>query len=472
MFPSNPELIVVASAAPQAGVQPAAFAADNQNLQNVLADFGARLLPIFPRPFPPQEDRLMFQPPDAGVQEQQFCSVQAAPESFDELLQRLLNETNVLAAYIKPPAKPPLWIEQEEEAASTAAAAGAAPAAPTGNFEANQSYLDPAPRGIDARHAWGRPGGRGEGIRVIDIEGAWRFTHEDLIQNQGGLIAGTQSPDLGWRNHGTAVVGVIGGDHNGFGVTGICPEAYVRAISIFGGVGSAGAIKRAADALGVGDIILIELHRPGPDASGYGQDGYIPVEWWPDDFAAIRYATSRGVLVVEAAGNGSRDLDAPVFAARPTGFPPTWTTPFSLANPQSGAILVGAGAPPPGTHGRNHGVDRSRLGFSNWGSRVDCQGWGREVTTTGYGDLQGGNEDVWYTDEFSGTSSASPIVVGALGCIQGALKAARSPSLNSATAIHLLRTTGTPQQGDPARPVTQRIGNRPDLRAAFASLGI
>src|SRR3712207_7066620 len=46
-----------------------------------------------------------------------------------------------------------------------------------------------------------------------------------------------------------------------------------------------------------------------------------------------------------------------------------------------------------------------------------------EVTSTGYGDLQGGaNRDEWYIDEFSGTSSASPIIVGAIGCVQGILR--------------------------------------------------
>ena len=38
------------------------------------------------------------------------------------------------------------------------------------------------------------------------------------------------------------------------------------------------------------------------------------------------------------------------------------------------------------------------------------QGWGWEVTSTGYGDLQGGSDkNRWYTDQFNGTSSASPI---------------------------------------------------------------
>ena len=133
---------------------------------------------------------------------------------------------------------------------------------------------------------------------------------------------------------------------------------------------------------------------------------------------------------------------------------------------------MGAGAPPPGTHGQNWGVDRSRLDFSNYGARVDCQGWGREVTTTGYGDLQGGVENLYYTDRFSGTSSASPIVVGAVGCMQGALRAANRPLLTPATARNILRTTGSPQQDEPGRPATQRIGNRPNLRQAFGQLGL
>ena len=34
----------------------------------------------------------------------------------------------------------------------------------------------------------------------------------------------------------------------------------------------------------------------------------------------------------------------------------------------------------------------------------------------------------------------------------------------------MLRTTGSPQQDAPGRPATQRIGQRPDIRAAVASL--
>jgi peptidoglycan hydrolase-like protein with peptidoglycan-binding domain len=238
----------------------------------------------------------------------------------------------------------------------------------------------------------------------------------------------------------------------------------VGASSFVNSTSSARTIREAADRLRAGDIILLEIHRPGPNSTGSGQFGFIAIEWWPDDFAAIRYAVNKGIIVVEAAGNGFQNLDDAIYNTPQFGFPASWRNPFDIANPSSQAVVVGAGAPPPGTHGSNHGADRSRLGFSNYGNRVDCQGWGREVTSAGYGNLQGGEREVWYTETFSGTSSASPIVVGALGCVQGVLKAQNAPLLTPADAINLVRTTGSPQQDEPGRPKTQRIGNRPDLR--------
>jgi hypothetical protein len=185
------------------------------------------------------------------------------------------------------------------------------------------------------------------------------------------------------------------------------------------------------------------------------------VEWWPDDYLAIRYAVERGIVVVEAAGNGSQNLDDAVYDTARPGFPAWWRNPFRRTALDSGAVIVGAGAPPSG----NQGPDRSRLDFSNFGACVDAQGWGREVVSTGYGNLQGGtNVDLWYTDTFSGTSSASPIVVGALTCTQGVLRAHGRPRLSPARARELLRVTGSPQQAATGRPVTQRIGNRPNLR--------
>jgi hypothetical protein len=337
----------------------------------------------------------------------------------------------------------------------------------TPDFTEQQGYLDAAPGGIDARYAWTVPGGTGIGVQIIDIEGAWQFTHEDLLQNQGGVAGGTpgaiQKDELVWRNQGTNTIGVIGADHNGLGVSGICPDAGVRGVS-FGGQTSAKAIRQAADLLNPGDILLVEVQRRGP------QGAPIPLEWWENEFQAIRYAVDKGVIVVEVAGDGDADLDDPIYETPQDDFPSEWKNPFNRANRDSGAIVVGAGAPPSG----KYGPDRSRLSHtnmsSNWGSMVDAQGWGRQVATTGGhadrpGDLRGGDsEDQWYTSRYFGTYSAAAIVAGALGCVQGVLRAHGRTPLTPARAREELQVTGSPQQDAPDRPASQRIGNRPDLR--------
>jgi hypothetical protein len=420
------------------------------------------------------DDARFGEMPDLSI----FYHVDAPEERLDELAAKLAKQPTIEAAYVKPPlelavVEADVDVRPSRAAVSTLinnmqpAMVDAPPATPS--FVARQIYLDAAPAGIDARYAWTLSGGGGAGVQVIDCEWGWQFTHEDLRQNLGGLVAGTGSADT---NHGTAVLGEISGDRNTIGITGIAPDAQISAVAF--SMPSATAIRTAADRLRPGDIMLLEIHRPGPRLNFAARDdqrGYIAIEWWPDDWAAIRYATSRGVIVVEAAGNGAENLDDAIYNTRPAGFPTTWSNPFNRANPQCGAVIVGAGAPPPGTHSRDWGPDRSRLDFSNYGACIDAQGWGREVTTTGYGDLQGGaNADIWYTDQFAGTSSASPIVVGALACVQGVLRALGRIPLTPARARDVLRTTGSPQQAAPARPATQRIGNRPNLRQMIANV--
>jgi hypothetical protein len=478
------ELVIVAH--PEAGLRVVEGAvasvtgADVASLSATIAEEGIVITPLFGL----SEDRLRLRTaaaedaaatagtrlPDLSV----FYGVEAPDERLEEIAERLRGHDTVEAAFIKPAPEPPQTINDM--------APSPEPAPPvTANFTSRQGYLAAAPGGVDARFAWALGGGLGAGVRIIDIEGAWRFSHEDLLQNQGGVVDGVQRTEAVWRNHGTAVIGVFSGDRTSFGVTGICPEANVRAISAFDSQRksrSAKAIRQAADMLGPGDIVLIELHRPGPRLNfevRSDQRGYIAIEWWPDDLAAIQYAVSRGIIVVEAGGNGAENLDAAIYDVNPPApkgpFPATWRNPFRRGSVDSGAIVVGAGAPPPGTHGNDHGADRSRLDFSNHGAMFDAQGWGREVTTCGYGDLQGGtNEDLWYTDEFSGTSSASPIVVGSLGCVQGVLRAAGRPLLTPRAARDLLRAMGTAQQDGPNGPSSQRIGNRPDVRQMINSL--
>jgi Subtilase family len=484
-----PELIVIARKevalrAHADGVS-SATGADVDVLTTALAETGLQLEPLFG----PSEEALQAQAAaapvgDAGIDELPDLSVYyriaaAPPDQLEELAAQFAAMDEIEGAYVQPISAPPVVATRGEEQTIALSAAdivdqvplnqmapsGQAPPLVTPDFTPMQHYLNAAPTGIDARYAWTLPGGRGSGVRIIDCEWGWRFGHEDLIQSQGGVLAGSNSPS---DDHGTAVLGEISGDRNPFGITGIADQAWIGAVS-FTTLASPTAIKNAADRLGPGDIILLEIHRVGP------QGRWLPIEWWPADFDAIRYAVGKGIVVVEAGGNGGENLDDPVYNTPQVGFPPSWRNPFNLANPSSGAVMVGAGNPPAGTHGfTQYGgdvlVDRARCNFSNYGSRVDTQGWGWLVATTGYGDLQGAppppdsNKDQWYTDEFSGTSSASPIVVGALACVQGVLKARSRIPLSPARCRQLLRSTGTAQVDGPGRPRTQRIGNRPNLR--------
>ena len=95
------------------------------------------------------------------------------------------------------------------------------------------------------------------------------------------------------------------------------------------------AVNRTARALAVGDIIVTGQHARGPDSGlnarcNIDQFESVPVEFWDADFDAIKHATAKGIVVIEDAGNGSMNLDSPIFGRK-----------FDLLVRDSGAILVG-----------------------------------------------------------------------------------------------------------------------------------
>lgn len=330
------------------------------------------------------------------------------------------------------------------------------------NFEPAQGYLHEAPDGIDAMAVWPLAGGKGQNVTICDIEGNWNLAHEDLPSGIP-LIGGTVINDLGWRNHGTAVLGEMVSKPGDDGTVGIAHQARAKVHSaIVNGVfNTAAAIAGATAALSAGDTILIELQADGPNGK------YVAMQYWDDVYSAILAATAKGITVVEAAGNGDENFDLAVFNG--TGL-----------QKDSGAIVVGAGIPPTnyfdafgagsGTGYTRIGVPRSRIWFSNYGQILSVHAWGWHVTTCGYGDAQGGaSENRWYTHRFSGTSSASPIVTGAVACLQGIAKARLGAPLTPARVRSILMQTGTPQMAGPGVPLSQRIGPLPNLaRAANA----
>jgi len=238
------------------------------------------------------------------------------------------------------------------------------------------------------------------------------------------------------------------GGKNAYGVSGIAWGATAGYQSI-GTSSAASAITDAVNAVGPGGVVLIELHSLGPAGvtctCNESQCGYIAMEYWQAEFDAIETASANGVIVVEAAGNGSANLDD----LRYRGL-------FDRTVRDSGAILVGA----------DEGGTGIPACWTNHGSRIDAFGWGGNVVTMGYGNhrlfVVAGDEDQYYTDTFSGTSSSSPIVTGAVASLQGVVLADGRQALNASQMRDLLFRTGTPQIG-----VTPYIGRMPNLLSAI-----
>jgi serine protease len=351
-------------------------------------------------------------------------------------------------AYASPlPAPPPSQGGVTGRAGGSPAALQAA----TPSFVDRQGYLNAAPSGIDAKYAWTQRGGTGLNVTIVDSEYNFNGGHEDLKET---TVVGGVLWDYFGDNHGTAVLGEMVGINNDYGVTGIAYDAAPKFSSPClnadcSDFSPAEGINNARLATVAGDVILIEQQTGVCGLTAYG-----PVEWYQATFDAISVAIASGRIVVEAAGNGSVDLDQ----AGCNGL-------FKRHIRDSGAIIVGAGAPPGYTQ-----KDRSRLYFSSYGSRVDVQGWGEMVVTTGYGSLyEGDGKNQWYANDFSGTSSASPVVAGAAALLSSIARergVVQTPAWIRSTLV----ATGSPQQSAPGYPATMKIGPRPNLKAAIGRL--
>lgn len=310
----------------------------------------------------------------------------------------------------------------------------------------DQKYLEAAPKGIDARIAWTLT--TGTGIGVVDLEQGWTLNHDDLVAANIAIISGVNKQ---FKGHGTAVLGELTAVDNDIGGIGIATSSTTRVISQWrtdNTFSTADAIVDAAAAMKAGDVLLLEAQTSHPNA-----DGFMPVEVDDWVFFPIKAAVAKGIIVVEAAGNGSVDLDAftNVFGK----------TQFNRNSPDfadSGAIMVGAASSV---------VPHQRLDFSNFGSRIDCYGWGENITTSGEGFA--GDDAHIFINDFGGTSGASPMITGAAALVQswrlkngGVLTPAQMRDLLSDVKLNTAS----------ADPPSDRIGVMPNLKAIFEHLGV
>lgn len=326
-------------------------------------------------------------------------------------------------------------------------AADIAPVTPS--LVALQTYRQAA-NGIDLDYLWNTYGITGDpSLNIRDCEYDFNASHEDL----SGLVhwqPNVVSRFTGYGNdHGTAVMGILASGRNNYGTTGSVPDCttwfYPEFSTLTTGTQDRTACVTAAIAhSSPGDIVMLEMQIDGPAA---GSSDYVPAEYTMSVWQAVKTGSDAGVITIAAAGNGNQNLDlASLFSDY-------------HARGDSGAILVGAGD-----------AARVKSSFSTYGSRINLQGWGSAVFSTGYGTYAtyGKDSNQKYTATFDGTSSATPIVTSAAALIQSVAIRMLGTRLTPARMRTLLTTTGRPQTGTTA--TSQPIGPRPDLRAATISL--
>lgn len=319
----------------------------------------------------------------------------------------------------------------------------------TANFEPNQGYIQANP-GVNMSYAWGI-GQTGTGINIRDVEYGFNKNHEELNDRNVFLGPGmniSSSASVDYTEHGTAVLGIIYADKGTYGISGMAHGA--SGALLFpewqqSGYNRVNAVTQAVANSVIGDIIIYEM-QTGGGLNNY----YVPAEYNQVIWNLTKAATDAGIIVVAAAGNGNNttigeDLDAPEYASY-------------MARGDSGAIIVGAGTP---------SVAHNRLSFSTYGTRVDLQGWGHSVRASGYGDLLkvGGDFNQSYTN-FSGTSSATPLVASCAIVLQSYYHSLTGNFMTPQQMRTLMKATGIAQ----GTGVVGNIGPIPNMETAILQM--
>jgi len=312
----------------------------------------------------------------------------------------------------------------------------------TPNYLQNQTYIQANP-GVNMQHAWNQ-GVFGQGIRVRDVEYGMSVTHEELTDPKfSNQLPISSLVNLSWLDHGTATAGVVAAHNGTYGVTGM--QHGISEFKVFPEYTTSGydrlfAINSAISTSVAGDVILYEMQTGGVNSTT-NSPNYVPAEYVNSIWDVTKAATSAGIHIVAAAGNGDQNLDHSSYSSYNN-------------RGDSGALMIGAG-----TSTTAH----SRLNFSTYGQRVNVQGWGVNVLTTGYGNyaLLGNDPNQSYT-MFSGTSSATPVVAS---CVIALLSRAKQSNYNLSPAEvrSILVSTGIPQGGN----TTQKIGPLPNMMSAL-----
>ncbi len=227
----------------------------------------------------------------------------------------------------------------------------------------------------------------------------------DRYYGNNDVMAGTPS-------HGTHCSGIIAAvRNNGIGMNGVADNVRIMMIRAVPDGDEhdkdiANAIRYAVD--NGAQIISMSFGKP-----------FSPEKSWVDD--AVKYAQSKGVLLVHAAGNDHKDLDTTY------NFP----NPFYADGSGTAQAFITVGASGDSTNG---GFTAS---FSNYGKKdVDVFAPGVNIYST----LPGGDK----YGKYSGTSMACPVVAGV-----AALLLEYFPDLSADQLKYVIMKS--------AEPITQKV---------------
>ncbi|MEA5514921.1 S8 family peptidase [Nodularia sp. UHCC 0506] len=274
---------------------------------------------------------------------------------------------------------------------------------------------------VKAPAAWAQ-GYTGKGIVIAVLDTGVDYNHADLKNNiwtNSGEIPGNGIDDdgngyiddvQGWsfadnsnnvidvNGHGTHVAGTIAGENNGFGVTGIAYDAKIMPVKVLNDDG-AGSTSSVADG-------IYYAVNNGANVINLSLGGNFPNSTLE---AAIQYASSKGAVVVMAAGNNGYPF---------TNYPARYANNWGLA--------VGA------VDSNNQMANFSNQAGMNAFPYVTAPGVGIYSTVPG-------NQYATY----SGTSMATPHVAGVV-----ALMLSANPSLTDAQIRQIIiETSGNSTPG-------------------------
>ena len=226
--------------------------------------------------------------------------------------------------------------------------------------------------------------------------------------------------------HGTHVSGLIGAArNNGKGINGVADNVKIMMVRMLADGDEhdkdiALAIRYAVD----NGASIINM--------SFGK-AYSPEKKWVDD--AVRYAESKGVLLIHAAGNESKNIDkefnfpCPAFQFD-NNRPSNWITVGASGDPKTGGLAAYFS-----NYGKNE-VDVFAPGVSTYST---------EPGTNGYGNLQG-------------TSFSSPIVAGMAAFILNYY-----PNLSAKQVKYVIEKSATVPNVKVTKPGTNEQVNLSDI---------